>query len=176
MIASRFLESWANQRKLRANCRVNQCWYKSRYMKCGGVCRLISNDSSAVGWCKGMRTAESNYQTQMTLPINCSFSFWCGFGGELPSLVLKMFRRCSGVITSSSRAQTGFSGHRVRICVFLPSLIADNEGRVNHLLFTAGMSLTEAWWLMSGLLLSYLVLQNHRALCGCNVPIGQIVF
>lgn len=45
-------------------------------------------------------------------------------------------------IMSSSRIQTAFWGHRVRICVFLPSLIADNDGRVilNHLIFTAGMS------------------------------------
>lgn len=71
-----------------------------------------------------------------------------------------MFRRCSGVITSSSRA--GFGGHRVRVCMFLPSLIADNEGSVilNHLIFTAGMSPTEAWWLMSGLCPNHPALRN----------------
>lgn len=110
-------------------------------------------------WYIGMRTAESNYQTQTTL-ITCFFflSFW-----QFTSHLLKMFRRSRRVILSSSRTQTIFGGLRVWSCVFLPSLITDNDGRLmlNHLIFTARMSLTGTWWLMTRFRPHYPVIRNQ---------------
>lgn len=50
------------------------------------------------------------------------------------------------------------------VCSF-PSVIADNDGSVilNHLIFTAGTSPTEASWLMSGLRPNHPVLPNHES-------------
>ena len=151
---------WVCPTELRAD-----CWHTRRVWEVEEVCFLICNGSIACGW----QRHTNSWKQLSKLKWLCPLLLPLHPGVASAVCCPRLYWKCSDdadewLLPHLGPRQDSLGATDSEACVFSsPGVIADNGGRVilNHLIFTAGTSVTEASWLMSGLRPNHPVWRNH---------------